>query len=311
MENIYVIEQGCKIKRKNLSFVIQKEGVFKEEIQYHKLEKIFLFGNQSITPKAVELALDKNIEIVFLSMHGKFKGKLEGSKSKNIYLRLAQYEKWRDKENRLEVSKIIIENKIKNQKNLLKNYGINKEELEGVIKKVRLGKDIDEIMGYEGMASKIYFGSFKKMIKANLEFNGRNRRPPKDEINALLSLTYSMVLNEIIIEIEKESIDGYLGNLHSVKYGRESLALDILEEFRQSFCDKFVLKLINRKEIKKEDFTIEDGYKLKEKGFRKYISKYNLEIEEFREKIKNQIKLYKKSLIGKNKYKPYGIKILK
>lgn len=307
MERLDIVEQGCTIKRKDIRFVIYKEGIIDESVPYFEVNEIILWGRQNITGPALDLAFEKGIDVLFLSLSGKLKGKIQGAKSKNIYIRLAQYELWREKEKKVLFAKGIIKNKINNQYKLLKYYGIDEPEIIEIKKKVHLANKIDEVMGFEGMASKIYFSHFKSIITNDFQFDGRNRRPPKDEVNSLLSLTYSMVLNNILSELEASGLDSYLGFLHAIKYGRQALALDILEEFRQGFCDTFVIKLINRKEVKKEDFIYneEDGMRFKEEAFKKYLEKYNNEKEELTKIIKEQIEKLKISILNEEEYKGY------
>lgn len=307
MERIDVVEQGCTIKRKDIRFVIYKEGVINESVPYFEVNNIILWGRQNITGPALDLAFEKGIDIIFLTLSGKLKGKIQGEKSKNVYIRLAQYELWRDKEKKLQFSKAIIKNKINNQYKLLKYYGIDVPEIIEIKKNVDSANEIDEVMGFEGIASKIYFDYFKLVMQNDFEFNGRNRRPPKDEVNSLLSLTYSMLLNSILYELETSGLDSYLGFLHAIKYGRQALALDILEEFRQGFCDTFVIRLINRKEVKKEDFVYneEEGMRFKPEAFKKYLEKYNNEKESLIKIIKEQIEKLKISVLNEDEYKGY------
>lgn len=307
MERIDVVEQGCTIKRKDIRFVIYKEGVINESVPYFEVNNIILWGRQNITGPALDLAFEKGIDVIFLTLSGKLKGKIQGEKSKNVYIRLAQYELWRDKEKKLKFSKEIIKNKINNQYKLLKYYGIDVPEIIEIKKNVDSANEIDEVMGFEGIASKIYFDYFKLVMQNDFEFNGRNRRPPKDEVNSLLSLTYSMVLNSILYELETSGLDSYLGFLHAIKYGRQALALDILEEFRQGFCDTFVIRLINRKEVKKEDFVYneEEGMRFKPEAFKKYLEKYNNEKESLIKIIKEQIEKLKISVFNEDEYKGY------
>ena len=307
MDVINVVEQGCIIKKQDIRFVVYKEGVMKEYISYFSISKIILWGNQTITPQALTLAFEKGIDVIFLSLGGRFKGKLEGAKSKDIYLRLAQYESWRDKDNKLKLAKIIIKNKINNQYKLLKYYKVNNEELISIKNKVDNACDNNMLMGYEGIASKIYFGNFKNTLKGEFEFNVRSRRPPRDEINAMLSLTYSMVLTYIIIELEAKGLDPYLGFLHTLRYGREALALDLLEEFRQGICDPFVIKLVNRKEFKKSDFIYkeETGMRFTEEAFRRYLIKFNKEMESWRILITEQVNKIKDTIIKEILYEGF------
>ena len=309
MEVINVVEQGSVIKKTDIQFCIYKEGVLNERIPYFKVDKIVLWGNQTVTTAAFNLAFEKGIDIIFLSLNGRFRGKVVGKTSKNIYVRLAQYELWRDLEERLKISKIVIRGKTNNQIKLLKAYGINTDSLKENQLKIDNANDIKELMGIEGIISKDYFSAFSNIIRnEQFIFNGRNRRPPKDEVNAMLSLTYSLVLSRIIMEMESIGLDTYLGFLHSVKYGREALALDILEEFRQGFADRFVIKLINRKEFKKGDFisTDEDGYRFTEVAFRKYLLKFNKEFEKIEPNIKKQVNGIKNYILLNENYVTYS-----
>ena len=129
MEVINVVEQGSVIKKTDIQFCIYKEGVLNERIPYFKVDKIVLWGNQTVTTAAFNLAFEKGIDIIFLSLNGRFRGKVVGKTSKNIYVRLAQYELWRDLEERLKISKIVIRGKTNNQIKLLKAYGINTDSL--------------------------------------------------------------------------------------------------------------------------------------------------------------------------------------
>lgn len=304
MEDLYVIEQGCVVKKEDIQFSIHKNGEKLVSIPSYKVEKVLLFGNQQITTQAVSMALENNIDVLFLTANGSIKGKLAGNDSKNIYLRLAQFDLWRDDYKKLHLAKIIVKGKVRNQYLLLLKYDIKCEDFKNIIKKIEDAESIEEIMGFEGMAGKIYFEKIKPIIPSPFEFNGRNRRPPKDEVNALLSLTYTMFLNHLITEIEKLGFDSYIGFLHGIKYGRKSLALDLLEEFRQGFCDSFTFKLLNRKEINKNDFNEKEGYKLTEDGFRKYIQKFNKEFLNYKENVVVQVNLLRESILTGVDYTP-------
>lgn len=309
MNDLYVIDQGCTIKKCGIQFMISKNGIKITSVPVYDVERIFIFGNQQITTQAMDLAFENRIDILFLSKSGKLKGKISSMNSKNIYLRLSQYDTWNNKAKRLKISKQMISGKIENQQNLLKKYGIGETRFEKLKNKIIKADDNDELMGYEGIASKIYFENLKTIFPKDFTFAERNRRPPKDEINGLLSLTYTMLLNNILTELEKSGFDSYIGFLHGIKYGRESLGLDMLEEFRQYFCDLFVIKLINRKEIKKQDFYFEDGgCYLNDPAFRKYIKKFNTELEKHKTDIKCQAEKLKKSVMTGECYSPVILK---
>ncbi|WP_051350748.1 CRISPR-associated endonuclease Cas1 [Caloramator sp. ALD01] len=305
MEDLYVIEQGCTLKKLDQQILITKGGLKIDSIPVFKIDKILLFGNQQITSQALNLAFEYGVDVLFLSYTGKLKGKVSSINSKNIYLKLSQYEVWKDKLKRIDIAKKIVKAKIWNQYMLLKKYNISEMNLLEQMKKIDTAKDVENIMGYEGIASKIYFDNFKSLIPSNFVFDGRNRRPPKDEVNALLSLTYMLLLNKLISELDRSGLDGNIGFLHSIKYGRESLALDLIEPFRQYFCDSFVLKILRRKEIVIEDFEKrEEGIFLTDTAFRKYISKFRTESTKIDEDIKEQVLQIRKYILGEGDFKP-------
>lgn len=309
--DLYVIETGCVVKKRGFNFTVNKNNNTMLDIPYSKVDKIILIGSQSITPKALEFALDKEKDVLFLSKSGKLKGSIISNNNKNVFLRLAQYELWRDQAKRLRIAKSIVKGKIVNQYALLKRYSIdicvNKER---VVSKLEDVSELNQLLGIEGEVGKNYFSNFDSIISGELSFEKRSRFPPKNEVNALLSLTYTMVLNNILSELEKGSIDSFIGFVHTVKYGRESLGLDLLEQFR-SFCDLVVIKWINRGEFKKRDFILDDekGIILNELAFRKYIEKFNIAFKELNEvHIPLQVKRFKDCIINEIEYKSYELK---
>jgi CRISPR-associated protein Cas1 len=172
-------------------------------------------------------------------------------------------------------------------------------------------------MGIEGAISAEYFKAFRKILKTELEFEKRTRRPAKDPVNALLNLGYTFLTNEISSLLESMSFETCLGFLHGVQYGRKSLALDMVEEFRQPVIDKFILNILNKKVFKKVDFEETDkGFILSEDAFGKfcieyqrYITKRDKDGMNFEEVFKNQINLLKESIMKNKVYKPYRMEI--
>ena len=307
MEELKVIEQGFVIGKESDRFIVRGKDLIATEVPSYAINSISIYGNNQITTQAITMALDKGIDINFLSTTGKFKGKISSNKSKNIPLRLKQYALMDDIDYKLQLSIIIVSNKIRNQYNLLKYYNQNEEELINLKSKVEIANTIEEVMGYEGMASRIYFNAFGKIVPEGFKFTERNRRPPKDEVNALLSLTYQVMLSKIMSNLEVQGLDTTLGILHSIKYGRESLALDMLEEFRQGFCDAFVMKILKRKQVKKEDFIIKDGgCYFKDNKIKDYFKIFDYEYKSIEKDVRKQAFLIRKSIEDKNTYVPYG-----
>ncbi|HHD2734612.1 CRISPR-associated endonuclease Cas1 [Clostridium perfringens] len=298
-QDLYVLEIGSVIKKRKESFLISNNGNNLKEISSRKIKRIFLVGKQSITPDAMEYALDKEIDVFFIAKSGRIKGSLISKHSKNIFLRLAQYNVWCNREEKLKIAKFFVIRKIVNQSKLLGRYNIRVSEYEWKVKAKR-AKTLNEVLGIEGEFSKKYFSYFDDIIKSDLKFEKRSRRPAKNEFNSLLNLTYTMTKNNILNKLELEGFECYIGFLHGVKYGRESLALDVIEEIRAS-CDRIIIKWVNRGEFRKVDFLkSEDGIVLSEKSFRKYIEKYSKEYSNSIEsEINVAIKEFRKILLDK------------
>ena len=174
-------------------------------------------------------------------------------------------------------------NKIGNQLNIIENHRWedypqwrdDAAQIRRLKDKVSDAETANELLGIEGMSSNIYFRSFGHMFHCDFEFRGRNRRPPKDPINVIISLGYTFLTKEICSALEAESFEPYLGFLHGIRYGRKSLALDIIEEFRQPVVDRMALKMFNKRMLSNYDFETEDDCViLNTDGFRKFCSEY-------------------------------------
>ena len=285
MSTIYVSEQGAVISKTSKRIIISKDSAVILEIPIFKVERIFIFGNVQLTTQAMNILLENNIDVSFFTMKGKCNGRLAAIKSKNIFLRLAQYERYLDKEFQINLAKKIVEIKLSNEIGLIysfaRNYGVSrfKDILIAIQKCKELLKNkttINSVMGIEGIAASYFFKAFKMMIRdENLVFNFRQKNPSIDPINSLLSFGYTLVTNEILSVLIGQGFDPYIGFLHGINYGRPSLALDVLEEFR-SDIDGFTLKLLNKSILKKDDFILTpDGTFLKPDAMKKYFLHYD------------------------------------
>jgi len=256
------------------------------------------------------------------------RGHLSGAMSKNIFLRLAQYDKWKDKEFKQSFAAAVVKGKISNMRSLLLRYRRNHPEadfddvLDGLEKSIHSLEKSEhssaQLLGVEGHSSHIYFQAFKHMLRQDMGFNGRKRRPPPDPVNALLSLTYTMLSNEIACVLEAHSFDPYLGFLHGLRYGRFSLALDMVEEFRQPLADNHVLQLVNLNILNAESFR--DGKQgavlLTEDGFRAFFEQYEKRMGQvaqedntgWRSIIIDQVKNLENSVMNDAAYVPYKAK---
>lgn len=173
----------------------------------------------------------------------------------------------------------------------------------------------NEILGIEGICSHIYFEAFGRMFRGEIEFHGRNRRPPRDPINVMISLGYTFLTKEVCNVLDAESFEMYLGFLHGIRYGRKSLALDMVEEFRQPVIDRLVIRFFNKRIFTKFDFTTdEDGILLNEDGFKKFCKEFERWMTDksfagnemsFRSRIRKQVSQLKKAIQGDSIYRPF------
>lgn len=320
MTTLYLTEQGSVLKKTYRRLLIEKKGEKLLEVPEFKIDRILIFGNVQITTQAINFLLDRGIDTSFLSINGRLRGKLAAVESKNVYLRIAQYQKNQDENFKVKFAKIIIETKIKNAINLINRYARNHPEIDFSgysknLKKCLLSlkrkERVSTIIGVEGRSSAIYFESYGKMFRKELQFRKRSRRPPADPINSLLSLGYTLITNEIFSILSTVGFDPYIGYLHGIDYGRPSLTLDLVEEFRQPIIDKLTLQLINKKILNEKDFEKKDnkGFYLKENSRKKYFIHY----EHLMTKTKNnfrksfQIQAYKfaNTILKNIPYVPY------
>lgn len=271
--------------------------------------------------------MDKKIYVHFLTQDLKYKGSIIPPIGKNINLRVIQHKAFDTK--RLYLAKRFIWGKVKNQITMLYRWQkiYNKflqteiDEIKSIKDKILNSDSIEELMGYEGIISRIYFEGFRKVLPEEFIFNTRTRRPPKDEVNALLSYTYTIFLTKCISSLISAGLDPYLGFLHSCVYGRPALALDMLEEIRP-VADGFVLNLVRNNEIEKCDFDEKLGaYYLNSEARLKYFKKIRERFERqtshalsnskipFQKVILLQSRMLVKYLIGDyNEYIPYTFK---
>lgn len=285
MSTLYLTEQGTVLRKKERRLLVTKDDEVIKEILGFNLERVLIFGNVQITSQAMAFLLEAGIETSLLSSHGKFRGRLAPVESKNVFLRIAQYERYLDEEFCVGYAKTVVEAKIKNGEKLIKRFLYNHPEinLDDILNIMEMGlkelsnkTNVASIRGIEGKTTAAYFRALGKMFLGELKFTTRTRRPPKDPINALLSLGYTLLTNELLSILCAVGFDPYIGFFHGIDYGRPSLALDIVEEFRHPVIDHFTLNLINHRILTGADFESreEDGIYLTDGGRRKYFVHY-------------------------------------
>lgn len=284
MATLYLTEQGSKITRIGERLIVEKDTQVLLQVPIIKVERVLIFGRVKITIPVFELLLNLGIPTAFLSVKGRLKGILEPMRSKNILLRIRQYEKSKDTRFKLRFAKAIVRGKITNQKRLIQRFAHNHPdinfssfltEIDWLLDAIARKINISSLMGIEGQATAVYFTAYGKLYKEEMRFRNRTRRPPRDPVNSLLSLGYTMLSNEYLSLLSAVGFDPYLGLFHSIGYGRPTLTFDMMEELRHPLIDMLVLDLLGRKILKTEDFNeIQDGFYLTPEGRKAFFTHY-------------------------------------
>ena len=268
---LYVTTPMAYLSLDGETIVIQNEDECLGRVTLLNLENIVSFGYRGASPRLMGECAERGIGLCFLTQHGRFLARISGPVSGNVLLRTyiyshRQYRRWRAA-HRQDVPNGKIFNGRWSLERTLRDHvlRVDADRLKGAIGQMKQELDdlmnavsIEELMGMEGIAAKAYFSVFDQMILKNsayFRFDGRNRRPPLDPVNALLSFTYSILGHEIAGALEAVGLDPAVGFLHALRPGRASLALDLLEELRAPFADRFVLSLINLGTITESDFA--------------------------------------------------------
>jgi CRISPR-associated protein Cas1 len=262
----YVQEQGATIHKNGEVLEVRKGGDVVDRVRLTELSQISVFGNVSLTPSAIHTSCERGIPICHFSYGGWFYGMTTGMSHKNVHLRMAQFSTAADPVRSMQISRRFVEGKIRNCRTLLRrNYrgdcSPSSNELKRLAELTARTSDPNELMGLEGAAARVYFAAFHGMLDPDcspegveFDFQSRNRRPPRDPINCLLSLLYAVLCKDVTVTLASIGFDPYLGFFHRPKYGRPSLALDIMEEFRPLIADSIVVTLVNNKMLTANDF---------------------------------------------------------
>lgn len=267
MTSVYIKDQGAHIQRNGERLLVRKDGQLMQELPLQRVEQLVLMGNIQISTQAMASMLDRNIDVVFLSQAGKYRGRLKGIGSKNAMLRQTQYQQLTNPAVRLKLAQQLVGGKLHNQRVLLqrqqrRNNNLGQQAdyskaLQGIAqmaKAAKVAKSLDSLRGFEGKAGTWYFGVFRLLLDNSWQFNGRKYYPAPDPFNALLSFGYSLLLKEVFAALEIVGLDPYLGIYHEVTHGRPSLALDLMEEWRPLLVDAMAFELVNKRQLTPDDF---------------------------------------------------------
>ncbi|MEW6141341.1 MAG: type I-C CRISPR-associated endonuclease Cas1c [Thermodesulfobacteriota bacterium] len=271
LNTLYVTSQGAYLSRDGETVLVQVESETKLRLPIHTLDGIVCFGRVLCSPFLMGLCGERNVTLSFLTERGRFLARVHGPVSGNVLLRREQYRRADDPESCADIAKAVVLAKISNSRSVLlravrdHSDKVDVTALSDAARELsRIGESLDgavaldTIRGREGEAARIYFEQFDQLIVAQKEdfyFRERSRRPPLDNMNALLSFLYTLVTHDVVSALEAVGLDPAVGYLHRDRPGRPGLALDLVEEFRPFLADRLALSLVNRQQLKDKDFA--------------------------------------------------------
>jgi len=290
LNTLYITSEESYLSLDGENVVVLKKGIEAARIPLHNLEGIVTFGYTGASPALMGACARHNITLVFLKNNGRFIARVTGEQKGNVILRKQQYKLTENENECCKVSKSLIIGKIFNARwvieRAIRDYELRLDvarlkiasnALADSIRMVHESNDLAQLRGIEGKAATYYFDVFDELIlqqKDNFYFHSRNKRPPLDNVNALLSFVYMLLAVNVASALETVGLDPYVGFMHTIRSGRASLALDIMEELRPVCADRFVLSLINKREVKPEGFKqMENGAVLMNDDTRKTVLK--------------------------------------
>ena len=288
LNTLYVTSENGYLSLDGENVVIYDGDTERGRLPLHNLEGIISFGYRGTSPALMGACADYGISLCYLTPQGKFLARISGKVRGNVILREQQYESSKNERMGLEIARNCIMGKVYNARWVLERalrdhpMQIDMErvktasaQLKERLEWIQNSQNKDQLRGYEGEAASIYFGVFDELIlqqKKDFTFSGRNKRPPLDNMNAMLSFVYTLLTNSITSALECVGLDPCMGYLHTERPGRASLSLDLIEELRAAMADRFVLSLVNKKIVSGKNFTKkENGAVLMDDELRKKL----------------------------------------
>lgn len=275
LNTLYITTEGSYLHVDHDTLKVEVEKETKLQIPIHHIGGVVCFGDVMVSPAAMHRCAEDGRFLVLLDRNGRFKARVEGPVSGNVLLRCAQHEAMSNPEKTLSIARNIVAGKIQNTRQIVlrgareaddqadaATLRHTSESLGSALSRVPACEDLDTLRGIEGESARAYFATFDRMVREDrdtFKFEGRNRRPPVDPINALLSFLYALVMNDCVAAAEGVGLDPQMGFLHAVRPGRAALALDLLEELRSVLADRLALTLINRRQVSAKHFVNRPG----------------------------------------------------
>ncbi len=288
MSTLYLTQQDSVLRKEDERLKVTLKGKKLLDLPMLKVSQVVVVGRVTVTPHTVAALMDRSVCLTYLTEHGRYIGRIEPALSKNSLLRRAQYVAAFDRDRTLTLARGFVAGKLANLRVTLLRAARNTEglNLDRTVETIRRAErhlagaeDLDALRGHEGEGSAAYFSVFNQLIKAEgVSFPKRVRRPPTDPVNALLSFGYALLASDIHAAIQVLGFDPYCGYLHADRYGRPSLALDLMEEFRPIVVDAVVLTCLNKRVLQTTDFEVSLGkvHRLKPEARKKFLAQYEV-----------------------------------
>lgn len=292
LNTLYITTQKAYLSKEGEAVLVRAGGEVRLRLPVHNLDGIVCFGNVLCSPFLLAHCAEHGVQISFLTENGRFLARVQGEVSGNVLLRRAQFRRADDPVQAAELARLFVLAKIANCRVALNRAARDRpdtpaapalreasRQLAQCLDPLRRSTDTDRIRGIEGQAAQLYFGAFPHLITATdpaFAFTGRNRRPPRDPVNTLLSFLYTLLAHDVRAALEGVGLDPAVGYLHADRPGRPSLALDLMEELRPFLADRLALSLINRAQLRPADFLADPagGIRLADEARRTVLKAY-------------------------------------
>lgn len=278
LNTLYVTQEGSYVRLENDTLCVEIDHKKKLQVPLHHIGSVVCFGSSSMSLPAIHRCADDGVSVILLDRNGRFKARMEGATSGNILLRQAHFTRANEPDFCLKIARNMLAGKIRNTRHLMVRGVRDNKDMPSddasklketakyfghIVRKLPHLDNMDALRGTEGDAAARWFCVVSNLLritdKEAFVMNNRTRRPPLDRFNALISFLYALLLNDCRSAVEVSGLDPQLGFLHTVRPGRASLALDLMEEFRSIWADRLALTLINRQQIQASDFVISEG----------------------------------------------------
>jgi len=287
---LYVQDAGSHVGKRSEHLVVRKDGQEVTRVPMHAIRQVVVCSNVQVSTQALETLAANDIPVAYVTNHGRFIGTFAPAEKKNVGLREAQFRRFADPAQCLSLSKAVVRAKLTNQRALLMrslrgdgDRGSDEPASRGLadmIRRLDSASSVETVLGLEGQGAALYFAEFGRFLRAEppgrgFEFTARNRRPPRDPVNALLSFAYAMLAKDCFAAVCTVGFDPYHGFFHRDRHGKPSLGLDLMEEFRPVIADSVVLTLINNEMLTPADFLVwREACQLTELGRRQFFQAY-------------------------------------